>query len=482
MAKRRSTAGRKTAPLEIRLRRQAPLSFRVLDRQGIAQQHLPLYVLEGDFFHIMRTGKYGDAHIAWRHGFRRLNVNALQHPQNEYFCYFLPPEGRTPSFRPHAEDWEEETPCGRIRIDRGSIPENVPMQLYSETGWTEDLGKGTEDPIRFPAGEGYLVVGAPFRGMRQQILDFDLKKDGLTLLKPGYTAEPKVYFEHPSEKGWSLTVEVGQHSREEVPLNKWVHVPASRHMYLELSGHGHSLTKRLLPAAEGMKISLEEEFGLSQLTLPAKASLVSTTLSFHDAVSGKPVEGKLASSEDDGKVEKLGAGRYRLTGPKGRLWLVRFESEDAPDIWVRGRHDRDGTDIGREVTRFAKLSLEAPFEYTIEHDDPLVLDRLAPGPLQPRAPHRARPPLWHPTGARSRRRAHAADYAIAPARRASPHAIAVCGASLRQHFDRRRGSGASHRCAGLRSRGTPSGRAGVDRSPRRSGSRRCRPRASAPRG
>jgi hypothetical protein len=367
----------------VRMRRSTPYAVALLNRAGQPLVHAPAFLREGDFFHVQRTDEQGLVRVGWRHGWRDINVHTLSADEPQWFGMIVPVPRRIPKLRPHAEEWPKTTPVGRLilELEGNSPPDELDVYAHSETGWMRDYDEWS-DPIVFPAGKGYLCIGAPFSGVKQQVLDFDLKATQDLTLRPRFVPEPNVTFLLEKPKGYSLTVQVGQHSREEVEFNIPVAIPGSRPVQVLLGGKQGVIYWRFQPAGEGMTYDLNR---LLREQTPAAArprKVLQQKLQLIDAASGKPIEGKVRLHHSEPmRLESKGKGSFVLEGGEGRSWLVEFESKGGPKVFARGRID--GSQRTRVVARpaWASVELTADFKFRLEGGEQLDLEQLPAGPL-----------------------------------------------------------------------------------------------------
>jgi hypothetical protein len=373
------------SPFTVRLRRAQPFALKLLDREGERLSHAPAYLLEGDFYHVLRSDKQGIVRVAYRHGWRGVNVQRLAGKSPEWFGEIVPTGGRVPALRPHAEDWPKKTPVGRLIVEPqgAALPEELDVYAFSETGWMRDYDDWHE-PVVFPAGPGFLVIGAPFSGVKQQVIDFELPRAQDLTLRPRYVPEPQVTFALKDPEGYGLTVQVGKHSREDFPFNKALPIPGARPVEVYLQGHGRGVYARLQPAGDSMRFDLDALLAQppSSSKKPAgEPELAKQQLRLIDSSTGKPLRAKAGLTHGPGcRLRSVAPDRFEIEGPIGRAWLAELESKGGPTVWARGRIGTGKAE--HTVARAPWASLELSTDLEIEGGDELDLEQLCPGPLQ----------------------------------------------------------------------------------------------------
>ncbi len=378
-------------PQLVYLTRSTPTAFRVVDRKGVAMFGRAIYVVEGDFYHVLRSNRLGICTLLSRHGWRPILLNVLEHPQNDFLTELLPVFGRVPTVRPFAEDWEEGIALGKLILRFKEEPGtelDYPVQVLHGEGYLLAIDRVPEGPVEFPAGRGMLVVGAPFQGAAQRVQDFELEKGKSVELKLRVSKETRMRFEIARAENIDVTLEVSGNTRRELPTRMDITVPRGGRLKLLIAGKGFTLRKILPPAQDGQSISLDEIVDAArEKAAKSAAALLATratqVLRFVDGESGGTLTGKLDLDGLQGcEVSKANDGTLQVSGPKGHAFLASFRAAGHVKVWVRGYLGAQEESIVRRVPRTARLAIEAPFKFEIEGEDALELDSLAPGPLE----------------------------------------------------------------------------------------------------
>jgi len=393
------------APHDIHLARQRPFGFRIINSERGAIPDLPIQVQEGEGYHVGRTGKHGLLTIESRYGSGECDLRILGGLEPRYIANYLPPVGRVPTLRRASDEWPKQVKTGTIQVVRPALGHKQarddqsqdlpPMQLFHEKGWSVSVyenedGEGLEQ--EFPAGKGFLVVGGPFTGHEQEILDFDLEPGKTLALTPRLTPEPAIQIRSPAEGDWTLTIQAGEDSKPEIAFAKGtdltlpspIPVPGNRELVLYLQGEGRRIRKTLPMARTGMKIDFDKELAALN-TKKTAAPIAKREIRFVAAATGKPLKGKFSISfgqdcQQTPSVDTL-QDHFELRGPVGNAWLARFDAEGYNTIYLRGRLQKNQTPLLRKIEATASLKIQAPFAFKILGDDALDLDALPPGPL-----------------------------------------------------------------------------------------------------
>ena len=377
-------------PMTITLLRQRPFAVRLLDRDGRQLAGAPVYAIDGEGYHVLRTDETGLVQVESRYDCGELSLYLLESPQNRYIAYFTPPRERVVTLRPHADEWPGEVPVGEVRIDWGGRDpeaEDASIRLHHEGGWMLDCGgMSSGEPAELPAGRGFLVLGGAFSGHEEEVHDFELEPGGEVVIRPAFEREPRVTVLLPQsfDEIWAW-VEVGDETTVEIPLGSPFAVPGGQLLCVFAEGEACDLRLQVEEARDGMVLDLARAEVLDAPDAPP-AFEVTRELVFLGAEGAElPGELELCGGHPGCSLEPGEdslASRFALKGSLGAPWLARFQADGHQEVWLRGRLAEGVEPLRRAVPPTASLRIEAPFEFEVLGYDDEDLEDLPPGPTR----------------------------------------------------------------------------------------------------
>lgn len=384
-------------PAVVRLPRRAPVRARILDGDGRPVANEPLYVVDGDGYHVPFTDDAGRFQLDARYDGSELAIYLLGTQRNEFVYAGRLPSDREVSLRVDSRAAPEDQPMGAVQLELTGIVregERLPLVLFHEGGWTAELG--IEDGVasaEIPAGDVLLLVGGHFSGWREAAVELEVEPGGTNPASsiPAPLREPVLTLRTPPGEARTLIVQAGADAVElEVPDDGVVVTPVPPGVAVVASTRGER-TRRLElgPLAEDATADLTLESSLlapAHLPEPSTTGVHMVSLAAAGDASRAALEGArvVAVGGGDAEVTEGDAGEFEVRVPAGTPVLL---DASAPGFASRAFTLTDPAagpsefELELELTPLARLELDSELEFAVEGPLAERLGALHPGPL-----------------------------------------------------------------------------------------------------
>jgi hypothetical protein len=380
-------------PWTLYLPRQRPGRVRVLDRDGQPFAHAPVWLQDGECYHVVRSDEEGWCELTSRYGHGTVQVQILDVPQNMHFHDIHLPSTRVVTLRPDAWEWPEETPTGEIIVCLSSEPAvelplsgRVPFQVCLEDGWCREIDRKEPKPVTMPAGRGFLLFGGPFSGWEEEVIDFDLSADEELTLSIEGRRQPLITVLAHDVKWQKLWVQAGDSTFEDAPIGKPFAVTGGQPVCFLLRSAGVLRRLWIDEAVDGMEVDLRPDELRIQNARPDRP-WTSIEVRVNEEDLDEPdalfVDSPVRNC-DLAEYESTVPGRFAVEGPAGAPFLVGYKAEGYVTTWARGclpNGNEPAPALQLDPVRYAKVELVVGFEYELPDFGRLDLDMLCPGPL-----------------------------------------------------------------------------------------------------
>ncbi|MCA9001467.1 MAG: carboxypeptidase regulatory-like domain-containing protein [Planctomycetes bacterium] len=362
-------------PKPIRLSRKAPVTYRLLTKEGEPWDGASLNIMDDDGYHVVRTDEDGGFRIGSRYGNAPLILYSLEEPVSRFLAEVPIATDRVLTVRDGAEDWTEEVPTGTLIID-SEVGEDCVIWACHQEGWIERVSAKERAGFEFPGGPGFLRVGGAFSGYEPMEVAFELEAGASLHVSLRPTPEPRISFLTPNVDHASISLQSGGESVELDLVGESIPVPAGTRIFADYVWGRPFGPPILNPPFHGKVIDL------SAWTLQTSWTPFSKVQMNYQVPKGTHLS--IQSPNETYALEELAPQHFQVSGVPGAWYLLEVRRKNCVPIWVRQRVPFPESSLPVQELNpipYAQLELIAPEGTEYVGFEPEDFGMLTPGPL-----------------------------------------------------------------------------------------------------